>query len=165
MGCVYAALDDLDTPFKEMYGIRGEERRITTAARLAKAQLGKIGLGSEFAKAIDALGYCRRIRNQFAHCQWWNAFDGCVNFVALEEFVKEKIGTNSKVVTFGDFQRRGASLQLLNDQLSFFGYVLKLLAFVEGEAWHHQGSKMHRRYARPVAPPRPELSEPARPVL
>jgi hypothetical protein len=72
LNCVQVANGDFDTALKTMFGKRGETKRIDRALKLVEDRYAALGLGKEFARAIDAMQYCLAIRNQFSHWVWWD---------------------------------------------------------------------------------------------
>jgi hypothetical protein len=62
------ASDRQDAALKEVFTMRGAERRITHAKNKAALAYRNAGVGDEFDATVDAMDYCREIRNQYAHC-------------------------------------------------------------------------------------------------
>ena len=56
--CVAVARDDFDMAFKSMFRLDS----------IGRSKYRELKLGTQFAEAIAATDYCRRIRNQYAHC-------------------------------------------------------------------------------------------------
>lgn len=132
MHTVMAARMEFDAPYKAMYRIRGEEQRIKIADGLARHALLALNenLGNQFAIAVAAMQYCRQIRNQYAHCQWWDGENERVNFIALEEAAKE----NRLFQSFTKIDIRSVTLSLLESQKEYFEYVQKMFQWIVHQA-------------------------------
>lgn len=130
MHVVMAARKEFDAPFKAMYRIRGEEQRIKIADGLARQTLlgFEENLGNQFAIAISAMQWCRSIRNQYAHCQWYDGENGYVRFVALEDSAREnKLFDN---FSFSPVDIRRVNLALIQEQRSYFEYAEQMFLWV-----------------------------------
>src|SRR4051795_4185228 len=85
MNCVQNVRDDFDAVLKAMFRPRGETSRIDIADALGRHFYHDRGLGTEFAMGIGAVRHCLKIRNQYAHCVWYDDKSGKLAFVNLEE--------------------------------------------------------------------------------
>jgi hypothetical protein len=86
--CV-AVATDFNATLKAMFRIRGETARINVGDALGRQVYHKLGLGTDFEMAVGALRYCLKIRNQYAHCNWYDDWSGGLAFVNVEEIAKE----------------------------------------------------------------------------
>lgn len=131
MHCVMELRSEFDAPFKAMYRNRGEKQRIDIADALARHDFLTLNanLGNQFAIAISGLHHCRKIRNQFAHCQWYGTDLGHVTFTYLEEEAK----VNAKVKDFKSLTIKRINLPLLQAQKFYFEYVQDLLLWIVHE--------------------------------
>ena len=71
-----------------MYRNREKNSELTLRTPWARQHFNALGLGREFAEAIGAVDHCRKIRNQFAHCQWDGDGSKSIAFVTLEDLAK-----------------------------------------------------------------------------
>jgi hypothetical protein len=78
--CVAVARDDFDMAVKSMFRPRGEKQRIDIADSIGRSKYRELKLGTRFEEAIAATHYCRRIRNQYAHCKWHDDKTGSLGF-------------------------------------------------------------------------------------
>jgi len=46
-------------------------------------------LATEFGMAVGAVRHCLKIRNQYAHCVWYDDHSGKLAFVNVEEIAKD----------------------------------------------------------------------------
>ena len=83
--CVAGITGDFDTVFKVMFRPRGETQRIDIADSMGRTRFRDVDLGDRFSEAVSDMRYCRKIRNQYAHCTWHNDYSGRFGFVQLEE--------------------------------------------------------------------------------
>ena len=70
--CVGSAIQDPDIAIKVLFRARSESLRIDIADALAYSKFKDIGLENQYADSFGAIRFCRKIRNQFAHCHWYN---------------------------------------------------------------------------------------------
>jgi hypothetical protein len=84
---VAAVTQNIDDVIQKLFNLRGEKRRINCADDLARAR-SKAGLGSDYSTVINDMHYCRKLRNQYAHCQWYGTSQDGFAFVNLEEVSK-----------------------------------------------------------------------------
>ena len=87
--CLIVVEGDIDTPIRAIFEKTGAERRIKKGRKALRTEYAKAGLLTELAVALADLDWCRQIRNQYSHCQWfWIASRGLC-FVNLEELAKQ----------------------------------------------------------------------------
>jgi len=153
MNCVQAVRGDLDTVLKVMFRARGETRRIDMADAFGRQYYHKHKIGSEFELAIAAVRYCMKIRNQYAHCTWWDDNSGQLAFANLEEVAKK----NAVVKDLRNLTSHYVNVELLEAQLAYFEYADSLLIWLiqEGNA----------RVGRPALPDRVYPNQLVRPPL
>lgn len=132
MHCVQVVRDDLDTVLKAMFRSRGETQRIDVADAFGRQYYHNLGIGTQFEMAIGAVRYCLKIRNQYAHCTWWDDYSGQLAFANLEEIAKQ----NALVTDLRGLTTNYVSVRLLEEQLAYFEYADSLLIWViqEGNA-------------------------------
>lgn len=81
---------------------------------------------ADLTDALADLDWCRDIRNQYSHCQWfWTAQDGLC-FVNLEALAKQPTQILSVVNA-----KQPVSLALLKAQDDYFWYVKQCLMHLE----------------------------------
>jgi len=119
MHCVIVVRDDFDTILKAMFRTRGEAPRINVADAFGRQAYDTLNLGTQFALGITAINHCRKIRNQYAHCVWWDDNTGNLAFANLEDVAK----LNTLVTDLKDLPTRYATLELLHEQVNYFSYV------------------------------------------
>jgi len=151
--CVNVTREDFDTVYKAMFKARGETRRIDMADIFGRQNYHKIGLGTQFEMAISSVRYCLKIRNQYAHCIWWDDYSGNLAFAYLEEIADK----NSIVKDLKDLTIHHIDVHTLVQQEQYFEYTDSLLAWVNFEG---------RRVAgKPSTPQQPAPRQLERPPL
>lgn len=146
--CVRTTLNDRHRALREMFGVRGETRRIEKASELMRDAYVTARLTVPYEAAIDAMNHCRDIRNQYAHCHWADD-DKHVFFVNLEETAKQNDTTKHKF--------RHIDLKILGSQINYFGYTLRLLEYLECEYLSQTNHKFKNPFKKPAT-----LEKPAR---
>jgi hypothetical protein len=153
MRCAQVVCVDFDTVLKAMFRSRGETNRINVADAFGRQRYLALGIGEEFEKAIGVVRYCLKIRNQYAHCKWWDDGTEQLAFANLEEIAQE----NSLVMDYEHLTTHHVNVSLLEAQLAYFMYAENLFIWLiqEGNA----------RADRPALPNRIFPIELERPAL
>jgi hypothetical protein len=159
MNTVQAARNgDLDTTLKTMFRSRGESRRIEVGDALGRQAFTRLGFGREFETAIANMNYCRRMRNQYAHCIWHN-YDPTgqrrLGFANLEELSK----TNSMVTSLGNLTYWFLDIALLQEQIDYLDNTEREIGNLGAAASAKLGSGV-QIFQAPTQLPRPPLYRP-----
>jgi|ERR1700730_9687188 hypothetical protein len=150
--CVAAVTRNIDDVIRKLFNLRGEKRRVDCADNLARAPYMKAGLGSDYKTVINDMHYCRELRNQYAHCQWYGTSQDGFAFVNLEEVSK----LNTPVLPL-ESHRRLVDAALLQQQETFFKYVQKYFWHITGEYQTRVNGQHGHVWLRPAVlaqPPR-----------
>jgi len=153
MHCVQVVREDLDTALKAMFRVRGETARIDVADAFGRQHYRDLGLGTQFEMAIGAVRYCLHIRNQYAHCIWWDDNSGQLAFANLEELAKE----NARVTDLRGVRTRHVDVPLLNNQLEYFEYADSLLVWTNYEGRARAGKPTEPNLMAPQQRQRPPI--------
>jgi hypothetical protein len=134
-----------------MFRSRGETQRIDVADALARHPYRKLGIGTQFEMAIGAVRHCLKIRNQYAHCIWWDDNTGHLAFANLEEMAKE----NALITDLRGLNVRHLDVPHLEGQLGYFEYASSLLIWViqEGNARADRPAFPNRIFPAQMVPP------------
>ena len=134
-----ATTGDLDASVRAMFSRRGEEHRITEAKRSMKAAYTSAGLRHEFFETMTDMHQCRLIRNQYAHCVWYDTPSEGLAFCDLEAMALDpapiiKIAAGRKFIDQG----------LLDLQEVYFAYVANCLWHLENayRCWAAPGTNL-----------------------
>jgi hypothetical protein len=150
MNCVQVVRDDFDAVLKAMFRPRGEATRIDIADALGRHFYHDRGLGTEFEMAISAIRHCRRIRNQYAHCVWYDDKSGKLAFVNLEEIAKG----NTRLKDLASLTVLHVDVTLLNDQEQYSVYTDEILAWTNHEGRFRDGKISSNPLLKPRSPPK-----------
>lgn len=153
MHCAKAVRVDLDLALKIMFRSRGNAQRIDIADALARQPYHALGIGAQFETAISAVRYCLRIRNQYAHCTWWNDNSGQLAFANLEELAK----ANVTVTDLHGLTVHHVTVQHLEGQFAYFEYADNLLIWVIQEGNTRAGRPALPNRILPMTGPQPPL--------
>lgn len=156
MHCVQVVRGDLDSVLKAMFRSRGNIARIEVADALGRQYYAQLGIEIEFGRSIDAVRYCLRIRNKFAHCIWHDDNSGELAFVNLEEIA---VG-NAVVRDLKGLTIQHADMSLLQAQFGYFEYADRLITWVNFEGQFLSGKlkqKSNPLGPAPAAPAQPAL--------
>jgi hypothetical protein len=136
--CAGHVLDDADRAIKLAFRLRSEINRFDACDALIRGPAIKAGLEKQYLDTHTAMSYCRKIRNQYAHCHWAYHPTAGLFFVDLEPSAKEH-----STITY-DWKH--VDQKLLERQEAYFIYCLQCLNFLQG--------------ALAVKPRRPMISPP-----
>jgi hypothetical protein len=136
---------NIDDVIRRLFNLRGEKRRIDCADNLACAPYMKAGLGRDFKTVINDMHYCRELRNQYAHCQWYGTSQDGFAFVNLEEVSK----LNTAILPL-ETHRRPVDAALLQQQETFFKYVQKYFWHITGEYQTRVNGQHRHVWLRPA---------------
>ncbi len=153
MNCVQIARNDLDTVLKSMFRTRGEAQRINVADAFGRQCYEGLGIGSQFGMAIGAVRHCLKIRNQYAHHQWWDDNSERLAFANLEEVAK----LNTLVENLRDLKTNYVDVPLLEKQLAYYEYAEELLTWVNQEGQIVAGRSSMQKRAPPQQLKQPPL--------
>jgi hypothetical protein len=152
--CVAAATGDLDAAIKKLFGTRGELKRIKTADAMMKASYASSGFGAKYRRTIANMDWCRTVRNQYAHCNWYDTSTEGLCFVDLEHTATLK--RTIRVITK---HRRPLDTVLLSQQEAYFKYVQKCFWYL---AEAYESSKSKPRHGSPLYTWPARINRPAR---
>jgi hypothetical protein len=144
-------INDEDCAFRTLYGQRGESARITSAQTLTFTTLRSHRHKDSFADVIDAMKYCLKIRNQYAHSNWANLPDG-LHFTNVENICQQP-----GKAKLGDLTLTKVSLQKLQRQERYFVYVQQLIEWLVFEFQREHGAKSTLHSQAPAKVSRPNL--------
>jgi len=133
--CVAEAVNDLDMAVKQMFGKRlGEAQRINAAVLIGKYRYEALGLVELFNEIICEMHHCRMIRNQFAHCAFYEAPDNVGHLLFTN--IEERARRSEKIVelTISTVPAKRVTKELLADHEAYFIYVWGRIKFLECEA-------------------------------
>mgnify|MGYP003668968387 FL=1 len=150
--CVAMAYGDFDKVLKAMFLFRGESKRITEGSNIGEPIFERFGLGQMFRSAIADMHQCRKIRNQFAHCNWHDDYSGKISFVVLEEIAK-----NSEPAELSNLSMRHIDTVLLAEQEAYFKYVSRCLTYLNFEGQKLTGKIHSHPWTIPEKQQRPQL--------
>ena len=134
-----------DAARRDLFLVRGENRRIEYAEKIMRPGYTAKGLGRECCETICALHWCRECRNQYAHCHWQDYPDLGLFFVDLEAAAK-----NPEVMML--FTSVGVDIPLLKQQEAFFRNTQRALQVLANE--YREGPKYP--FSMPTLQPRPQ---------
>jgi hypothetical protein len=156
MHCVQVVRDDFDAVLKAMFRPRSETSRIDIADALGRHFYHDRGLGTEFEMGVSALRYSLKIRNQYAHCVWYDDKSGKLAFVNLEEIA----GDNTRLKDLNSLTVQHVDVPLLMAQEQYFVYVDEILAWTNYEGRFREGKLNVNPLQKPTPPKRPDLKIP-----
>ena len=151
---------DYDGPIRNVFGERNAETRIKIVKKALRTEYGAAGFRPVMAEVFSDMDYCRKIRNQYAHCQWgWDNKKNKLFFVNLEDLAK--LSPSQKITKLMANERR-LDVPLLSTQEAFFLYVKESFYHLESAytGWQAQKKAPKRTsyvFPRPQKVARPPL--------
>jgi len=154
LNCVAMATQDFDTTLKEMFGRRGETRRIDKAAKLGHRPYEAEGLKEEFEAAIDAIRHCLKMRNQYAHHHFYDNNSGKLALVNLEENAK----SSHRVTDLKNLTTLYVDVPTLRAQEEYWHLTDRLIIWLNYERrFRISEIKQILAWGKPTLPPKPVL--------
>jgi hypothetical protein len=124
--CLGEALEDETTALRTIFILGSTSARIDAADRLGKEKFKRANLGNKFTETISAVGYCyRSLRNQYAHCHWYDHRTAGLFFTNLESAAERAEGF--------EYQWKHVDLPLLEMQEAYFIYAMECLQSLQAE--------------------------------
>ncbi len=153
--CVSAVLKSPGKAVKAMFRTRGEKQRLDIADALCRDLMDSAGLHDIYCTCLDAVKFCRQIRNLYAHAHWIVEPNGPLMFVDLEGMAKR---TSSNLM----INARSVEITELQEQEAYFNYttvcLFHLLSRVDPDAAQ---TAEGRPIPWPKAIPKPDLKRPS----
>lgn len=155
--CVAETMNgNVDDALRLLFVRMSAEKRHDMAKKAMRVPCTSAGMDAEFTETMVDMTWCRNLRNQYAHCQWyWTEVEG-VCFINLEEIAKKP----GAIGPLAD-HRLAINEVLLGQQDAYFHYV-------RASFWHlAEALKRHRTSAdklRNRGPIFPKPSKVTRPV-
>lgn len=146
--CVAMGGIGLDKATRELFGPRGEKRRIDTGERLGAPEYQKLALDAEFMIAVTGMRHCLLIRNQYAHCQWYDDYSPRLAFVNVENIAHQ----TSPISDYRGLTTCYVDVSLLVQQETFFSEVDSAFAYVNFEGQKRTGTLPGCHVFDPPAP-------------
>jgi hypothetical protein len=135
--CLAAILDEAPPIIRAtraartLFRIRGEEARIQIADSLMREKYEAADLLAAYEETISDVQWCRRLRNQYAHCHWTTS-ETELQFVQLDKAAKR---SDPKMM----LKKRSISETLLIEQEDFFAYTDECLWYLSKEYEKREG--------------------------
>jgi hypothetical protein len=151
MNAVQIVRDDFDAVLKTMFRVRGETMRVNLADALGRNYYKQHQLDEPFARAVSVMRHCVTIRNQYAHCVWWDDNTGKLAFANLEEVAN----IDGVVVDLKHLTAYHVDVPLLESQEAYYVYADSLTTWVNYEGRFRAGKLSTQLRAEP-----PQIAEP-----
>jgi hypothetical protein len=156
-GCVAEARGDFNSTFKAMFRPRGETYRIDIADALGRDLYEASNLGQHFSEAIGDTRFCRKVRNQYAHCYWADDFGRCLGLVELEETARQNAQVfHNELLGLA----RDIDVPTLKAQEAFFVRTNECFSYLLHEYQVRAGTRTTNPFALPKKELRPPLYKP-----
>jgi|SRR6516165_7517071 hypothetical protein len=156
LNCVAMGIDDFDKAIKSMFGRRGESKRLDAAKLLGRPAYEGLHLASLFDQAITDARYCLKIRNQYAHHNFYDDNTGKLALVNLEELGKE----TAPVPNLLALTANHINVTLLEDQERYFLGVRATIGYINYEGRVRAKKISVNPFSLHAPLPRPKLSCP-----
>jgi hypothetical protein len=126
LNCTDLVSGNIDAAVRQLYEMRGEKPRIDATQTATGAAYNGVELGSEHAQTMADMDWCRKIRNQYAHCQWYFTTQEGLCFIDLEGLAKQL----ARIARVTDV-RFPVNVDLLSRQEAFFKHVQKWFWYLQ----------------------------------
>jgi hypothetical protein len=142
---------DRSAAIKEIFGNRGETKRITRAHNQGLPKTPAGPYRRYYEDTFIAMRQCLAIRNQYAHSTWLFGYRRGLRFTNLEEIALGPIPADLKNLT--QYQ---INIPLLKSQEAYFKYVQRRWTYLNYEAQRKVAKSTTQRWPMPaeVLPPK-----------
>jgi hypothetical protein len=147
LNCTDLVSGDIDAAVRQLYGTRGEKQRIDATQAATGAAYNNVGLSSEHAQTMADMDWCRQIRNQYAHCQWYFTTQERLCFIDLENLAKQP----ARVACVTNV-RFPVDVDLLSRQEAFFKHVQKWFWYLQEQYRARTGRLRHSSLVHQLPP-------------
>lgn len=155
MNCV-SIVHNTDLAIKALFRARGETGRVQVADALARQAYAEAGLESEFSEAIGNFRYCLRVRNQYAHCNWFWRSDIGLGFVDLQD-----LADTNQHLSKQNLEVYPLDYTLLEAQEGYFGYVQECFRYLANANGRKRNMSLNFVLPRPAKVQQPPQKMPA----
>ncbi|MGB9113685.1 hypothetical protein [Bradyrhizobium sp.] len=118
------AIGNEDNGARIFFRIHGEGPRLDVADAIVRPFFERMNLVGQWTNAFGALRYCKDVRNQYAHCQWYSDESTPLTFANLERDAAAPEGILN-------VQLYPVDLDLLQKQREYFEYANDWLHFLD----------------------------------
>jgi hypothetical protein len=126
LACLVAVEGQVDYAIRQLFKRTTAENRIKLARQALLPNYTNAGLEAGMREALSDVDWCRKLRNQYAHCQWgWTTTDGLF-FVNLEDLA-EQLDPITKVMAHS----LPVDVPLLEEQEAYCNYVRECFMHLE----------------------------------
>jgi hypothetical protein len=148
------ALQMYPTIMKALYQLRSATPRIEVASELMRPKFLQHDLAEDFEIGLGMVGYCTRVRNLYAHCNWGD-YNGDKQhglfFADLE---------NSAETDDFEHEWKHIDMPLLEAQEVYFGWAMEQLEYLHNELALRDGRLQFHVWPKPIIPAQPPLHNP-----
>ena len=134
--CVASVGHNPDDAIRALFGVRGEWKRIEKADSMMRSAYVSAGLEQKYVYAIEGIHWCREVRNQYAHCHWYDTKEEGLCFINLEDAAKSR----NHLFPLAS-HRLPTNEPLLLKQEAYFKYTQKCLWHLEEAYKEFEGKK------------------------
>lgn len=125
--CAGEAINDKEVGIRSLFRLRGGSVRIQVGDAIMRPAMDKIGLKDAYDASLGAFRYSTQIRNQYAHCHWFNS--GEKNGLYFSDL--QKAATTSVGPLY--YTLRHVDMKLLQAQSRYLDYTTDWLFFLVKE--------------------------------
>jgi hypothetical protein len=150
--CVAMGINDLDMVLKAMFRPRGETSRIKIAEAMGQKVYMSLGLGESFNEAVEAMHFCLKLRNRYAHSHFYDDNSGNLALVSLEEIAKKR----AIVKNLLGLKIKHLTKDILIQQELYFVYTRACIEFVNYEGRYLRNTLSRRLFEMPTHVGRPQ---------
>src|SRR6266536_3381340 len=105
----------------------------------------------EMCDCVFAINKCRQVRNQYAHCNWYDRENEGLCFIDLEATAKRTITNATSLIE----RRHRIDVPLLTEQEAFFKYVHRGFWYLAASYREWAGGTPNHAFGLPQKVPQP----------
>jgi hypothetical protein len=142
------AIDNKENVLRALYRLRATSSRIEVADTLMRGAFTTANLNTEYTAMLQAIWYCHKIRNQYAHCNWADdPRHAGLFFTDLQDSAKADTGFSHNW--------KHISVSLLKRQEAYFVYTQDWLHYMHEELALRVGKLSFHPWPKPKVQAQP----------
>ena len=151
--CVGEVIGDRSSAVRTLFRLRGGNLRVQVADAICRPRFDAVGLKDRYDAALGAIRYSTKIRNQYAHCHFWNGKEAGLYFTDLEKAAATTTGSLT-------YSMRHIDLPLLARQNDYVEYAVQWLMYLAEEYQVRVGKRTTHEMKVPQIIEQPPLHNP-----
>lgn len=151
--CLGEAINDKSAAVRSLFRLRGGNVRLQVADALLRPAMDSIGLKDSYDSTLGAYRYSTSLRNQYAHCHWFDGGKAGLFYTDLQKAATTAVGELF-------YSMRHVDRDLLQKQSEYLDYARDWLSYLCAEFEVRAGRSTAHDWNAPKIMEQPPLHNP-----